>query len=84
MSKMLFSQYTFLISFHSNMTLCFVDHVLETHTSPAGGPILFHILKVLEGFNLNKTDLNNPGLTYHRIVEVRLRPYNKVQQSKSL
>ena len=48
------------------------DTILETHTSPAGGPILLHIMKILEGYNFTIEDLKEkPSLTYHRIVEVR-------------
>lgn len=50
-----------------------VDFNLESVGPPSGGVILFHMLKILEGYNFTSQD-SESDLMYHRMVEVRLGP----------
>ena len=48
-----------------------LDYNLETVGPPAGGVILLHMLKILEGYNFTVDDADS-DLMYHRVVEVSL------------
>ncbi|XP_067938316.1 glutathione hydrolase 1 proenzyme-like isoform X2 [Watersipora subatra] len=50
------------------LKISYHESLLETVGPPAGGVILFHMLKILEGYNFTAAD-SESDLMYHRMVE---------------